>query len=176
MLLEAGLTLHGLIEANNDDLTPVIESSDGLKSVSWEGWSWISWAAKCDLVEQLVEFSAQLFRTQCNSTGNIYVSNDAVSSPDPQYSDSKELPVGHIVGCMVSVPLFWHRHLSVNIPRGSFRTSIEWLPSWLTLTKYDIDNPRLPEEDESDSDFDSNMGQEQEMILNVTSSLLEKIP
>ncbi len=33
---------------------------------------------------------------------------------------------------------------AIDVDRGPFRSSADWLKSWLARVKYDVDNPWLP--------------------------------
>ncbi|KAL2051505.1 hypothetical protein ABVK25_008167 [Lepraria finkii] len=96
----------------------------------------MSWSAKRKLIDKTVNFSAQLFRLRAPSIGNTYRSADTADIPnDLQCPAIPENKVGRIV----SMPFFRNDHLSLNIPRGPFSTSREWLAASLAIKKYDYD-------------------------------------
>jgi len=62
---------------------------------------------------------------------------------------------------------------SIDADRGPFRSSADWLKSWLALIKFDIENPWLLNGPDSDSDSDR---EELELSRSVISLLLELMP
>lgn len=141
----------------------------GLKDV----WETITWSAKCKLVERIVEITADLFRVQCNSIGNIYRSADL---PETSARPAENgLPPGYVLDRIVSMAFFWENHITLDIPRGPFHSSSGWLSAILAHKKYDSDLA-LATQDEPDNDSDADDEDEDEVTQILIERLLQTIP
>lgn len=100
-------------------------------------WSTITGTAKCQLVEKVVDITAELFRLRSDMIGSIYRANDIPKDflRGPTIDDG--LPLGYGVGPIVAMQFFQDKHLSLDIPRGPFPSSREWLAAILLHKQYD---------------------------------------
>lgn len=169
-------------------------------------WAAMTWAAKCVLVGEVADVTAQLFRLRGSAVGNVYRAGDVsesasrvwdqVSGGEVSTSPVQEeisggeaseetgiiqaiescavdgsSPSGYSVGRIVSMAFFWHKHVALDVARGPFASSGEWLASRLELTKYDCDDidKELAEECESDDE-------ENEITKILISRLVQLMP
>lgn len=140
-----------------------------------EAWSNMSWSAKYKLVDKLVNIASELFRIRCNAIGNVYRSGDrsVIMSPNTESG----LPSGYVLGRIVSMPFFWEKHISLEFPRGPFRSSKEWLTACLAHKQYDCEQAMQNVQADSDnSSDDSDDEDENQMTANLIERLLEVLP
>lgn len=100
-----------------------------------------TFAAKARLVKRLAAFSATLFQHRLHGIGNIYpemCTND--TSPD--------------VDRIVSMDFFWGGRIHLNIDRGPFHSSKDWLLARLLLSEHDCRSTLATYRSKSDLDSD----------------------
>jgi Ser/Thr protein kinase RdoA (MazF antagonist) len=99
-------------------------------------WRKMSWEAKQTVVRQLVHYQAQLYEKSFSTIGNLFAPVD----------DSTSFQLGPLV----SHVFFWGDHLTHDVPRGPFKTSHEWLKSWLSFIVTDQQRILDTSDDEDD--------------------------
>jgi hypothetical protein len=122
-----------------------------------DAWPHISWLKKELLVRQVVAYFAQLFEKRFEHLGNLYTTKDMQKLSSAELPEVKLLVAefstdteGLCQGRIVSMPFFWGKHVSYDVPRGPFTSSRNWLTAQLDLHLIDVDA-----EPDSDSDSDS---------------------
>lgn len=106
-------------------------------------WRELSKDSKQNLVKQIAQYQAQLFRHKFSAIGNIFV------IPEPRLrkrnlsfsilsigvkgtsQDSEQISL--TLGQIVSMFFFWGDHITKDVPRGPFTDSKDWLCTRLTL-------------------------------------------
>ena len=126
-----------------------------------EAWTKMTWPGKCKMVERLVSASAQLFRLRSKGIGSIYKADaTAFNVSEDLVSNGHEIYTEYMVSRITSMPFFWASRLSLDIYRGPFKSSTDWLTTRLALLKYDTDHP-LPSDpnfyDEEERDLNREM-------------------
>jgi hypothetical protein len=103
-------------------------------------WKEMSWLKKELLVRKVVTYSAQLFRKRFNRLGNLYSTTELQQLSTPDTPDAvllgAESSTGYTQFCLskiVSMPLFWGKHVDCDVPRGPFKRSRDWLAAELQL-------------------------------------------
>lgn len=130
-----------------------------------EAWSTMTWPGKCELVERLVSASAQLFRLRSKGIGNIYKANALVSdTSENMVSNGDESYSEYRVHRITSMPFFWVSRLSLDVFRGPFKSSTDWLKTRLELLNHDTDQP-LPSDADSDDEEDREIVRENITLL-----------
>ena len=109
-------------------------------------WKRISWEAKRQLVETIVDILARLYDHPFSGIGNIFppeaLSASPFSSPSPNIN----------VGRIVAMDFFWDKHFDQDVPRGPFRSSYEWLTARLSFVVNDSDELLCTSHTEADED------------------------
>ncbi|KAL2678538.1 hypothetical protein Neosp_009286 [[Neocosmospora] mangrovei] len=86
-------------------------------------WTHIDFSTKSTLVRQFASFAASLFRNQLSGIGNIYPASRPILSPT--------------TGRIVSMPFFWGDRINLDMDRGPFRHSRDWIAARLRLAESD---------------------------------------
>ncbi|EEU34675.1 uncharacterized protein NECHADRAFT_17767, partial [Fusarium vanettenii 77-13-4] len=86
-------------------------------------WTHIDFSTKTALVRQFASFTASLFRNQLSGIGNIYPPVLSTLTPT--------------TGRIVSMPFFWGDRINLDIDRGPFRHSRDWIAGRLQLAESD---------------------------------------
>lgn len=112
-------------------------------------WRKMSMATKKALVEQMAQYQAQLFRLDCGAAGfrGIGTLNEI---PKQESSETDPDPVP---GRIVSQMFFWGQHFDYDIPRGPFRSSHDWLDSYLRIVIQEQKDDIKRAEDEEDREY-----------------------
>ncbi|KAM0414695.1 hypothetical protein ACHAPT_013457 [Fusarium lateritium] len=84
-----------------------------------DAWARIDFSKKSTLVRQFASFAACLYRNQLSGIGNIYPPVSSTHTPTTRR--------------IVSMPFFWGDHIHIDINRGPFRHSKEWMATRLQL-------------------------------------------
>lgn len=115
-----------------------------------DAWRNIQYPAKERLVQELAVYSSSIFKQQLRGIGNIYPDSD------PHSVYNLHPPVQRIV----SMLFFFGDHIHLDIVRGPFRTSQEWMLAQLALYEHDAvtkitkytekDNAGTDDEDDKD--------------------------
>lgn len=126
-------------------------------------WRLITWFAKCKLVETVIDITAAYFdfnttRSEISidqsTCQRIFLGLLTMASSVSIYSAR-----------MVSMAFFWEKHITLDIPRGPFSSTGEWLAAILAHKKYDNDKVALTTQEDSGSDSDSDDEDELTPIL-----------
>jgi hypothetical protein len=96
-----------------------------------DAWKEMSWLKKELVVRKIVNYSVQLFEKRFTPLRSLY------TTKDPQRLATAELPDAELLGAeystdmetfcqsrIVSMPFFWGKHLSCDVPRGPFTNSV----------------------------------------------------
>ena len=135
-----------------------------------DAWSTMTWPGKCKLVEKLVSASAQLFRLRSKGIGNVYKADASNSSTSgDSISNGPEVYPEYMVRRITSMPFFWVSRLSLDVYRGPFKSSTDWLTTKLALLKHDTDQPLS-------SDADSDDEEERDLNREMITLLLRLMP
>ncbi|KAH7010355.1 phosphotransferase enzyme family-domain-containing protein [Ilyonectria destructans] len=112
-------------------------------------WRKMSMATKKALVEQMAEYQAQLFRLDCGEAGfrGIGTLNEMPKQ------DSSQTEPDPVPGRIVSQTFFWGQHFDYDIPRGPFRSSHDWLDSYLRIIIQEQKDDIQRAEDEEDREY-----------------------
>lgn len=86
-------------------------------------WAHVDFSAKSALVRQFASFAASLFRNQLSGIGNIYPPLLSALTPT--------------TGRIVSMPFFWGDRINLDMDRGPFRHSRDWIAARLQLAESD---------------------------------------
>lgn len=116
----------------------------------------MKWDAKCRLIRKVAAISAELLRIRSDAAGNIYQRSDSSVS---RQATGNRLPAGYLLDRMVCGQYFWEKHISLDIPRGPFWSSAEWLHAILAHKEYDCEQAM---QRQKDSGFDSDSEEEVE--------------
>ncbi|KAH7095644.1 kinase-like domain-containing protein [Paraphoma chrysanthemicola] len=123
-----------------------------------EAWKEMSWLEKELLIWKVIHYLTQLFATRFNRLGNLYATKDLQQLTAGELPDAKLLGSEHstpsegfCVSQVVSMPFFWGKRVSSDVPRGPFSNSRDWFATQIQLALIDLD----VEYDDSDSDSDS---------------------
>ncbi|CAO2650490.1 Nn.00g017820.m01.CDS01 [Neocucurbitaria sp. VM-36] len=111
-----------------------------------ERWKSMTWLKKELLVRKFVSYFAQMFRMRFKRLGNLYVTNELQQLPTNLIPDTVLLGIESSTNCtsfclgnIVSMPFFWNKHLMVDVPRGPFKHSRDWLAARLQLHLVDLE-------------------------------------
>ncbi|KAH7134176.1 phosphotransferase enzyme family-domain-containing protein [Dactylonectria macrodidyma] len=124
---------------------------------AYQQWRKLTLETKKALVENIAEYHAQLFKTSAFRTiGTL---------KDDNLSISTRTTPGRIVSRM----FFWGPHFDYDIPRGPFRSSHDWLKSFITIILQDHTTEIKEAEDEEDKE-------DAEYSLRVAQMLADLLP
>lgn len=94
---------------------------------------------------------------------NIFIKHSEHNS----HAEKPEEPF--VIGPIVSLPFFWGDHLTQTLPRGPFKTSLEWLRTRLQFVLQVLDHTLRTSKDESNIE-------DAEFAKELASELLEVLP
>jgi hypothetical protein len=124
-----------------------------------EHWKDMGWLEKELLVRKVIVYVTQLFRQRFHHLGNTYVTQDLQQLSESDLPNAMLLGANHSTNSnsfsiseIVSIPFFYNDHGLVNIDRGPYKHSWDWLAAQLQLALHDVDNMS---DDESSQDEDS---------------------
>lgn len=122
-----------------------------------EKWSQMPWLKKELLVRKMINYMIQLFRPRFHRLGSLYHTSDLQTL---HATDIPEMvPLGEDLGssardfCLsqiVAIPFFVSDKSKVNVSRGLFMSSRDWLEARLRLHLDEVE--KMADRDESDSD------------------------
>ncbi|OBR03316.1 hypothetical protein CH63R_12443 [Colletotrichum higginsianum IMI 349063] len=118
---------------------------------AYKRWRSMSMAQKTALVEEVAKYQTQIRMQQggFQSIGTLRTNKTDEQGQHIEQRDS-ELPV---TPCkMVSLVFFWGDHYDYDIPRGPFRSSHDWLSSFLNIIILDSKAALREAEDEEDEE------------------------
>ncbi|KAF1840891.1 kinase-like protein [Cucurbitaria berberidis CBS 394.84] len=112
-----------------------------------EQWKHMSWLKKELLVRKVITYLAQLFRKRFHRLGNLYATEDIQQMSTKDMPDAVFLGAEHSshtvrfgLGEVVSIPFFYNDHGGIDVPRGPYKHSRDWLATCLRLYLHDADN------------------------------------
>jgi aminoglycoside phosphotransferase (APT) family kinase protein len=122
-------------------------------------WRHMGWLEKEVLVRKVIEYLVRLFRKRFQHLGNVYAPHDLQQIPDPVRPNAISLSAEHSTGStgisvseIVSIPFFYHDHGRVDIQRGPYTHSRDWLVARLQLAFHDAENMTDVEYDDDHED------------------------
>lgn len=127
---------------------------------AWSRWRWLPMEQKVLLTQRIAKLQAQLFRHKfpgaCfRGIGTLYPVTGIESPPEP--------------GPMVTSEFFMGNRIKYDVPRGPFRSSHDWLKSYLEIISLDCERISATTEDEDEKE-------EADAMLNVAKRLLGLLP
>lgn len=128
---------------------------------AWNRWRKLSMEAKETLVQEIAEYQAQLFRnSEFRTIGTLLGENVAAAS-------TSCFTPGRIVDPM----FFMGHHFDYDVPRGPFRSSHDWLESYIAIiAKEKTDEMNEAEDEEDKEDAERNI-----RVARMLADLLPKI-
>ncbi|KAF5012205.1 hypothetical protein FDECE_1721 [Fusarium decemcellulare] len=126
-----------------------------------EVWRHLDFSIKSNLIKEFVSFSACIFNHEFTSIGNIYHSS----------TSTQDIRIPRI-GRIVSMPFFWDRHIHLDINRGPFRSSRDWIEARLSLYESDCISflDKYPDGTRQDSDAEDEF-EDAARTLNIANKL-----
>ncbi|KAH4039498.1 hypothetical protein HBI09_032810 [Parastagonospora nodorum] len=110
-------------------------------------WHQMSWLEKELVVRKVIGYLTQLFRKRFSRMGNIYDTRDLQKLSEQDLPDAILLSADHSTSDtafsmseIVSIPFFYNDHGSVDVERGPYKRSHEWLAAQLQFALHDADN------------------------------------
>ncbi|WYZ43690.1 hypothetical protein EsH8_VII_000126 [Colletotrichum jinshuiense] len=138
---------------------------------AYKRWRRMSMAQKTALVERVAEYQTQILgcRPQQDvfrSIGTLHIDTVTENERQEEQQESKF----HVTpGKMVSLVFFWGDHYEYDVPRGPFRSSHDWLSSFLNIVILDYTNASKEADDEEDRE-------DAEEAVEVAMKLLALLP
>jgi hypothetical protein len=124
-------------------------------------WRHMSWLKKEVLVRKIIVYLIRMFRKRFQHLGNVYATHDLEEISDTVRPKAMPLGAEHSTGSTgfsiseaVSISLFYNDHGSVDIQRGHYKHSRDWLAARLQLALHDAENI-------SDADYDDDDDEEE---------------
>jgi len=121
-------------------------------------WHQISWLEKELVVRKITEYLTQLFRKRFSRMGNIYDTQDLQQLSEQDLPDAMLLSADHSTADtafsmseIVSIPFFYNDHGFVDVERGPYKHSREWLAAQLQFALHDADNLPVATHGEDDN-------------------------
>ncbi|RDW61201.1 phosphotransferase family protein [Aspergillus mulundensis] len=125
----------------------------------YKKWRTLSAFQKARLVQRVAGFQSQLMRHPFSGIGTLLDTSEEVGQkPQP--------------GELVSTSFFDGAHFDLDIPRGPFRSTHDWLASYLQIAISDHATDKKEAEDEEDEDDVADA----EFALGVTRQLISLLP
>lgn len=127
---------------------------------AWSRWRWLPMAQKVLLTQRIAEYQAQLFRHKFTAAcfrriGTLHPVMSEESTPEP--------------GQMVTSEFFMGNRIKYDVPRGPFRSSHDWLKSYLEIISRDCEKISATTEDDDEKE-------EADAMLRVARRLLGLLP
>ena len=137
-------------------------------------WVSLPWDAKVSCVKDVAMIMAQLFEVRYDAIGNLLnAKNLSIESERPPHNDAAESNAV-VVGRIVSMIFFWNKHLTMNVPRGPFASSKEWLEARFQLMEEDCRS--VLESQDADEDDIEDMELAQELLKRLLAQLPSLFP
>lgn len=132
-------------------------------------WAYLDWEAKMSCVNDVAAIMAQLFELKYNSIGNLFHEKDLCHLSDrPSEGDAVE-PDNVIIGRIVSMIFFWGTHLAMNVSRGPFTSSKDWMNARFQLMEGDC--RRVLNSQDADEDDIEDMESAQQLLIRLRKQL-----
>ncbi|GJC87620.1 altered inheritance of mitochondria protein 9, mitochondrial [Colletotrichum liriopes] len=119
---------------------------------AYKRWRGMSMAQKTALVEKVAEYQTEILscRLQHEVFRSIGTLRTSTESDGDQQQDHQESEAHVKPSKMVSLVFFWGDHYDYDVPRGPFRSSHDWLSSFLRIVILDYTTALKEAEDEED--------------------------
>ncbi|KAH7095645.1 hypothetical protein FB567DRAFT_586954 [Paraphoma chrysanthemicola] len=124
-------------------------------------WRHITWLEKELLVRKVIVYMAQLFQQRFLRLGSLYATQALQQLPTADLTHACLLGAEHsskakafCLSEVVSIPLFYNDHWTLDIERGPYKHSREWLAAQLRIALHDAEY--LSDDEEEDEDDDGN--------------------
>ncbi|KAL0930133.1 uncharacterized protein CTRU02_214953 [Colletotrichum truncatum] len=131
---------------------------------AYKRWRGMSMAQKTAFVEQVADLQSQIFHHESDEFQGIGTLQSSGTGNLEQQTQNDISP-----GRMVSLLLFWGEHYEYDIARGPFRSSHDWLESYLKVATRDYTKALREAEDEEDRE-------DAEVAIQVAEKLLALLP
>ncbi len=123
-------------------------------------WGSLDWEAKVSCVTDVAIIMAQLFELKYNSIGNLFYEKDLYDLSDrPSKGDAVE-PDTVVISRIVSMIFFWGTHLAMNVSRGPFSSSKDWMNARFQLMEGDCKRVLNSEDADEDDIEDMEIAQQ----------------
>ena len=124
-------------------------------------WLELSWLQKELLVRKIADYVAQLSRLELSGIGSIFQYN---------LSSGNTKGVEHVVGEYIGPYFYKGEHIQLNIHRGPYQASSEWLAAHMEFMLYDIAKWRA-----SDDDNDKELAVEVQKVYNKIQLVIQQL-
>ncbi|KAF1365031.1 hypothetical protein EJ07DRAFT_97957, partial [Lizonia empirigonia] len=161
--------------ANNDNKLGfewmIMERVPGTKLQ--EQWRYMSWMKKELLVRKVIDYQVQLFCRRFPHVGNLYATRHLQTLPTAEIPATALLGQEHSSGsaqyCLaqiVSIPFFYYENWKLDIHRGPYAHSRDWLAARLKIAAVEVDNQLVYDDsdEEEDSKYD---GSDEKHLTNI---------
>lgn len=129
-------------------------------------WHELSWLKKGLLVEQIVGFMSELSQLKLSCIGSVYQYH-----LDSRIQDTKTPPsLEHVVGEAIRGQFFTGDHIRLDIYRGPYRTSAEYVTAHTQFLLHDIVKWRV-----SDDEDDQDLAEEVQAIYDKLQLVIPKL-
>lgn len=122
-------------------------------------WGSLDWEAKVSCVTDVAIIMAQLFELKYNSIGNLFYEKDLYDLSDCPCKGDAVKPDTVVIGRIVSMIFFWGTHLAMNVSRGPFSSSKDWINARFQLMEGDCRRVLNSEDADEDDIEDMEMAQ-----------------
>lgn len=129
-----------------------------------EMWSSLGWDAKVTLVKDIASILAQLFELRYNCIGNLFRVAD-VSNTSQNPSEKDAAGSCYLVDRLVSMLFFFNKRLALNVPRGPFASSRDWIDAKLQILEGECKS-RI-ESGDADKDYFEDLEEALELIARL---------
>lgn len=102
-----------------------------------EVWGSLGWEAKLSCVNAVAVIMAQLFELKYKSIGNLFNEKDLSPLSECPSEDDAVESNAFILDRIVSMIFFWGAHLAVDVSRGPFPSSKDWINARFQLMEAD---------------------------------------
>ena len=93
---------------------------------------------KCQIIQRIAEWQAELFGLRFSGIGSLHVAKPETALSLDEESQSP-LDGKVVVGESCTIPFFMLDHLTLDVPRGPFKTASDWLMTCLNIFVHDQD-------------------------------------
>ncbi|KAK2028995.1 kinase-like protein [Colletotrichum zoysiae] len=119
---------------------------------AYKRWRGLSMAQKTRLVEKVAEYQADVI-SQCRGSRTIGTLRfDAIKNRE-EHQEQQEQEDHATPSRYVSLVFFWGDNFDYDVPRGPFRSSHDWLSSFLRIVILDYKKGIQEAEDEDDREY-----------------------
>ncbi|TQN68511.1 Altered inheritance of mitochondria protein 9 [Colletotrichum shisoi] len=118
---------------------------------AYKRWRSMSMAKKTTLVEEVAEYQTQIRMRQVGFQSIGTLRTNKTDEPG-QHNEQRESELPLTPCRMVSLVFFWGDHYDYDVPRGPFRSSHDWLSSFLNIIILDSRAALREAEDKEDEE------------------------